>query len=359
MKRTISGMLLMFVFIWGGATEAQEPRAPKIGIVYTSPHPVINEIIDGFKETVLRQFPNAQFVERHANGNESEYTGAVLSVLSQHPTLLVPITTPISKIAVEEARGKTPIVFLGVTDPVGAGIVDSLEIPKKSTGSSDLCPFDALLSITHQLLPNAKVLAIPYNPSDQPAVFGLGRIRTLAPKFGFTVIDRQVTSRDELSTEVRGVSSRADAVLLAADNLMMENPGLVASAASSEGKPVFACDATSVQKGAVAGVSVKYRDVGRAGGELAVRVLNGAVPGSLPVAVLSSGGLIVNRQAACESGVALSPAVISGATVVNANYVCTTGKKLIAIGPMLWIIIAAAVGLTLIILLRRRSPQKV
>lgn len=297
-------------------------QAPRVGIVYTAPHPVINDIIDGFKEVVRAAYPDATFLERHASGNPAEYSSSVLAVLGGNPALLAPITTPISKIAVEQARGRIPVVFMGVTDPLGAGIVDSLETPRRSTGSSDLCPFEALLKLTRDVMPNAKSLAVPYNPTDQPAVFGLGRFRTLAPKFGFSIVERQVTSRDELATEVRGVSSRADAVLLGADNLMMENPELVASAAASEGRPVFACDATSVEKGAVAGVSVQYRDVGRAAGRLAVKVLGGAAPGTLPVAVLDSGGVSVNKKAACQSKVSLPAAVLARAEVVNADYVC-------------------------------------
>jgi ABC-type uncharacterized transport system substrate-binding protein len=41
---------------------------PRIGIVYTAPHPVINDIIAGFKEAILRSYPGAVFTERHAKG---------------------------------------------------------------------------------------------------------------------------------------------------------------------------------------------------------------------------------------------------------------------------------------------------
>jgi putative tryptophan/tyrosine transport system substrate-binding protein len=359
MKHSLSVMIALALVSGAEITAQGPPKAPTIGIVYTSPHPVINDIIEGFKEVVSRQFPDAQFVERHANGNESEYNGAVLSVLSRDLTLLAPITTPISKIAVAEARGRTPIVFMGVTDPVGAGIADSIEKPTKSTGSSDLCPFDALLALARQVRPDARLLAVPYNPSDQPAVFGLGRIRALAPKFGFSVIDRQVTSRNELDTEVRGIAGRADAVLLAADNLMMENPALVASAAASQGKPVFACDTTSVEKGAVAGVSVQYRDVGRAAGELAVKVLNGTPPGSLPVAVLSSGGVSVNRKAACDARVELPTAALSGATVLNADYACPTNESVTPFMPAVLVLGATALAIVAVVAARRRARRQI
>lgn len=307
----------------GDARRAAPADAPRIAIVYTAPHPVINEIIAGFKEVVTARFPKAEFRERHANGRPEEYSAAVLASLSAQPTLLAPITTPIAKIAVEESRGRIPVVFMGVTDPVGAGVARSLTRPGLATGSSDLCPFEALLSITHDLLPHARVLGLPYNPSDEPAVFGRKRLMELASKHGFSIVDRQVTSRDELPADVRGLAQRADAIIIAADNLMMENPDVVVASAESARKPVFACDATSVEKGAVAGVSVNYRDVGKAAGNLAVRVLQGEAPDTLPVAVLSSGGIVVNKRAACTSGVALDSAFMAqAARTIDSGFVC-------------------------------------
>ena len=326
LKSMVSVLLLCALPISASAQREKDLAAPRIGIVYTAPHPVINEIIDGFKEVVLSSFPNAIFVERHASGNPAEYSSTVLAVLGQELTLLAPITTPISKIAVEQARGRTPIVFMGVTDPMGARIVDSLDHPNKSTGSSDVCPFQALLKLTREVLPKAKTLGLPYNPTDQPAVFGLEQFKKLSPPFGFSVVERQVTSRDEVATEVRGLASRVDAILIGSDNLMMENPDLVASAAQLEGRATFGCDATSVEKGAVAGVSVQYRDVGRAAGELAVKVLKGTEPGTLPVAVLDSGGVIVNKKAACLARVSLGTDLLQRAKVLEPDYQCAAVK---------------------------------
>lgn len=296
---------------------------PRIAIVYTSPHPVINEIIDGFKATVLETYPNAEFIERHANGRAEEYSPTVLAAIADRPTLLAPITTPITAIAVEQARGTLPIVFMGVTDPVGAEVANSLENPGLATGSSDLCPFEALLTIVRETRPNARTLGLPYNPSDQPAVFGREQIRALAPQFGFTIEDRQVTAASELGPAVRALAARTDAIIIAADNLMMENPTAIVSAATEAGRPAFACDSASVEAGAVAGVSVNYRDVGVLAGQRAVQVLQGATAGELPVAVLNSGGVAINRRAACTARIEIPAALSARATqVVDRDYAC-------------------------------------
>ncbi len=297
-----------------GVSRTSAADGPSIAIVYTAPHPVINDIILGFKSTVTKALPNVTFSEHHAEGRPEQYGTSVLAAISTRPGLLAPITTPITKSAVEQARGQIPIVFVGVTDPVGAGVVRSLDKPGIATGSSDLCPFTSLLSIVREVLPNAKILGLPYNPTDQPAVFGRQLLLETAPRYGFSIADQQIVSASELSTQVRGLATRVDAVLIAADNLMMENPSAIVSAAADAGKPTFACDTASIRAGSVSGVSVNYRKVGELAGELAVKVLGGQTPGELPVAVLNEGGIAINRSAACRVRVTIPPAVAAQAT---------------------------------------------
>jgi putative ABC transport system substrate-binding protein len=312
------------LFACAGVAIAQNTTtAPKIGIVYTQPHPVINEIIAGFKAVVLGTYPNTIFIEKHADGRPEQYGTAVLATINANPDIVAPITTPITKLAVEQARGRIPIVFMGVTDPVGAGVARSIDAPQIATGSSDLCPFASLLDVTRTVLPTAKVLGLPYNPTDEPAVFGRSQLLALAPAHGFSVVDRQITSATELSTEIRNLALRTDAIIIAADNLMMENPTAVSEAALEAAKPTFACDSASVKAGAVAGVSVQYRQVGELAGKRAIDVLKGMNAGSLPVAVLNSGGIAVDLKASCLARVKLPQALITDATdVFDKDYKC-------------------------------------
>ena len=75
MKRTRYGVAIAVTLVMPISAMGQGTQAPRIGIVYTAPITVINEIIEGFKEVVVRHFPQAQFIERHASGNVAEYTG--------------------------------------------------------------------------------------------------------------------------------------------------------------------------------------------------------------------------------------------------------------------------------------------
>lgn len=276
------------------------PRV-KVGIVYTEPHPVLQTIINSFKDRVRQSFPNVIFVEKHGNGSKAEYPAVVRSVLNDGVDLIAAVTTPMSLEAYKQARGRIPVVFLGVTDPVGAGLAESLGHPKYCTGVSDNPPMEGTLDLFTALLPVGKKVGIPYDPQDQPAVVTARRAADIAKSRGLIAELLPVTSEVEIPAAIRGLSSRNDALLIGMDNLFMKNAGIVAKTARTQGKPLFAADDKSVQMGAVAGVGVDYADVGRLGGDLVEKILKNHVePGAIPVATLSSGKFFINTIAARE-----------------------------------------------------------
>src|ERR1700739_3640633 len=160
--------------------------AYRIGLVYTAPHEAINQIISGFKGGLAQELPANSFevFERHASGDEAQFSATDNGTLTRRPEILVTITTPISQIALKDKPAATPLVFLAVTDPVGAGLVDSIAKPGRCTGVSDLAPFEAILRFIRQTRPTAKRLGLPFSPEEQPAVFGRDQVLKLAPGLG-------------------------------------------------------------------------------------------------------------------------------------------------------------------------------
>lgn len=273
----------------------------RIGIVYTEPHPVLQTIIEAFKARVKTSIPDAVFVEKHASGSKAQYPAVVRSVLNDGVDLIVPITTPMSLEAFRQARGKVPVLFLGVTDPVGAGLVASLDKPQYCTGVSDNPPMEGTIDLFQAFIPGGKSIGIPYDPKDQPAVVTARRAADIARSRGLTAELLPVTGEVEIPAAIRGLAARNDAIVIGMDNLFMKNAGIVARTALPQGKPLFAADDKSVEMGAVAGVGVDYADVGRLGGDLAEKILKQHVePGNIPIVALSSGNFFVNQGAAKE-----------------------------------------------------------
>lgn len=289
----------------GQATDRES--GPKIAVLYTEPHPVLNTIISSFEERARELMPGVEFIERHGSGDSAEYPAVVRSViLGQKVDLLAPITTPMSVEAAKQALGRTPIVFLGVTDPEGAGLVRSLDQPKWASGVSDNPPMEGVVDLVRLYYPSAKKIGIPYDPSDQPGVTTAKRAAEACKERGLTAVLRPVSSEAQLRAAVRALASRSDAVVIGMDNMMMKNAGLISSTIRAFGKPLFAADDKSVRMGALAGVGVDYSDVGRFGAEIAAEVLvDHKRVGDIPVRRLSTGAVFYNALQATELSVVI------------------------------------------------------
>jgi putative tryptophan/tyrosine transport system substrate-binding protein len=277
----------------------RKSNSVKIGILYTEPHPVLTTIIEAFKARVKESIPDAVFVEQHGSGSKAQYPATVRAVIDQGVDLLAPVTTPMSIETLSQASGRVPVVFLGVTDPVGAELLNSLDNPEKCSGVSDNPPMDGVIELVRLYLPQAKSIGIPYDPTDQPGVITAKQTAAIGEAGGLKVELRPVTSESELRAAVRGLSAQVDALVIGMDNLMMKNAGIISRTAMEQGKPLFAADNKSVEMGAVAGVGVDYADVGRLGGDIAVKVLKDHQPvGKIPVEMLKTGQVFFNEQVA-------------------------------------------------------------
>ncbi|MCR9245545.1 MAG: ABC transporter substrate-binding protein [bacterium] len=286
---------------------------PDFALVYKEPHPVINAIVDAFRQKVREEMPNAVVTTHHAQGSDAEIRVAVRTALDQNPRVLVPITTPVSIEAARQVRAKAaqdpetpPLVFLGVTDPVGAGLVEAFAAGGEfCTGVSDNPPMDRVVGLAKELLPDLRSMGMLYDPRDQPAVVSAERVRAACKAQGVTLELKKVSSESEIRAATRALCGAVDALVIGMDNLMMKNAGLIARTASPLGKPLFAADSEAVSMGAVAGVGVDYRDVGRLGAELAISITrDGRVPSELPVRQLSTGSLHYNDTALRALGIA-------------------------------------------------------
>lgn len=305
-RRVFRGILLFAAVLVGGCDRAVDqpsgtsPRAKKVAIVYIAPHELINQIIVEFKQSLLTGFggEGLEFVEMHANGDTTQFASTVRAAISQRPDVLVPITTPIAQIAIREAPPTLPVCFLGITDPVGAGLVVALDRPERCTGVSDLAPFAATLDFVKRLIPGVKSIGMPYSPDEQPAVFARDQVTALASAIGIRLDARPVTNKDDLPSLLRALAQANDALIIGSDNGMFEAAPLIVKIALDARKPVFAGDSTSIKAGAIGGYTVDYGDVGRQGAQSVARLLRGDGVGAVPIVVLRNGVLELNATSA-------------------------------------------------------------
>lgn len=199
-----------------------------------------------------------------------------------------------------------PQVFMIVADPVGSGIVESLEKTGRAnvTGTYNRVPERITVDTLLRLLPGMDTLGLLYNPNEKNSVLKRDEMADLLPEFGITLVDRAFTLSkggapmvEDIGDQIRALkASGADALYVGSSSFLRANAATLGAAARSADLPVLSPYEEMVRNGhALLSVAARYREVGRlAGQQVTAILLDGADPSALPVARMKDFALTVN-----------------------------------------------------------------
>ena len=268
---------------------------------------LLNELAQqGYREgdTLKVSFENAQ-------GSAATAGQIAHKLVGLKPDVIVAITTPSAQAVVKVAgKDSFPIVFSAVTDPVGAGLVSSLDNHKgKVTGVMDAPPIKEQMAFIKTLLPGAKTMGILYNPGDNGSVASLEMIRKEAKVQGFTLVESSCIKSADVQTAVLQLVGKVDAIYVPLDNMIVSAMKSVASVALKHNLPLFSADSGSVESGALACKGYSYVQTGHKTGEIVSEILKGKDPAEIAVASPGTMDIFINRHALEKLKISLPEAV--------------------------------------------------
>ncbi len=284
-------------------------------------HPNLDATYAGFREVVddwaARKNQKVVYELQIANGDVSVANQIARQQVAKKPALVLALATPSAQASIK-ATSTVPVIFGAITDPVAAGLVESMERPgANATGSSDRWPYERQFDLIRRLRPDAKTIGIVLNPGEANTVASMTLIDPILQGLGFRKAEAPVSNTSEVFAAAQSLAGRCDVFYAPADNTVLSGLDAFVKVAETKKIPLFAGDEGSVRKGAAATYGINYEDLGRETGRLAVRVLEGASPGDLPVAVGTAGRLIVNLDAAGRQGLTFSQEQLQEAIVVG------------------------------------------
>ena len=140
MKKTLSFLLTLSVLFALSAAPKQKNKTVKIGIAKIVQHPALDSVEKGIIDAIEAAGIKAKFDLQNANGDINTANQIATQFKDTKVDVAVGIATPIA-IALANTLKKTPVVFGTVTDPLGAGLVTTLEHGENNvTGMSDELP---------------------------------------------------------------------------------------------------------------------------------------------------------------------------------------------------------------------------
>jgi putative tryptophan/tyrosine transport system substrate-binding protein len=303
------------------ATVSSGPSGKKsIAVTQIVEHPSLNAIRDGLKEELIASGydpdKNLKWQWTTAQGNPSTAAQIAKKYAGENPDAIVAISTPSAQTAIAAAP-KLPVIFSGVTDPLGAKLVPNLQSPGGLiTGVSDLAPLGKHLELIHQITPKAKRIGVIYNSGESNSVTQVNLLKTAAVTHGMTIVEVTVTNSSEVSTAAKSLVGKVDSIYVPTDNTIVSALEAVLQVGITHKLPIYAGDTDSVDRGAIATLGFNYKDVGKQTGKMVVRILKGEKPGAIAVETPSQLNLVINKTAAQQMGVTVPEGVLKTAQKV-------------------------------------------
>ena len=303
MKKIIAVMLaviMMLAFAGCGETQNEKNSVLKIGIIQYMSHPSLdncyNGVISALESSGLQYTVDYQIGS--GNSADSDCTNFAKNMVAANYDMIIAIATPAAKSAFAATDDtEIPVIFCAVSDPVAAGLVESMDAPGYlCTGTSDVLDLEAQVALIKAMQPEVKSIGILYTSSEDNSITNLKNFMAICDKEGIEVVATAVQGASDIPSAAEELASKVDCINNFTDNNVVNNLSVVLTAADKYGIPVYGSEEEQVINGCLASVSIDYVALGRVTGEMAVSVLKGEDASTMAVKTITEATPVINSS---------------------------------------------------------------
>ena len=220
--------------------------------------------------------------------------------------VIVPIATPAAQIVQAATEdNQIPVVFSAVSDPVGAGLAESMDAPGANiTGTSDALNTNAILDLMFVANPDIKKVGLLYSQSEDSSKKPIEDAKAYLDEKGIEYVEKTGTNNTEVTQAADAlIAAGVDAVFTPTDNTVMTAELAIYEKFIEAGIPHY-CGADSFAlNGAFCGYGVDYAKLGVETADMVIEVLQGADPATTPIKTFDNGIATVNTETAEALGI--------------------------------------------------------
>src|SRR5262245_24015741 len=220
-------------------------------------------------------------------------------LLALTPDVILAIGT-LSVTALQHASRSLPIVFAGVTDPVGAGFVDSLSRPGGNVTGFMIYEYSLggkWLELLKQIAPNVTRVAVLRDPDNPAGIAMFGAIRATAQSLGMEVSPVSVRDASEIERGVAAFARSTNGGLIVTPNASASlHRALIVTLAARYKLPAVYPFRYHTTGGGLISYGVNTVDQFRLAAGYGDRILKGEKPVDLPVQAPTKYELVINLK---------------------------------------------------------------
>jgi putative tryptophan/tyrosine transport system substrate-binding protein len=302
---------------WPLAARAQQGSAlPRVGVLFgiAENDPEGRNRVDAFRQGLEKlgwiAGKNLQMHYRWGGGGEGleRMRAQATELVRLKPDVLLAGAT-LALVALRQATRDIPIVFAQVTDPVGAGFVESLARPGGNITGFTQHEFAIgvkWLELLKELAPRVKRVAVIYDAANPASTGYLATITPVAPTFGVELTTTGVRSTPEVERAIDAIAATADGgiIVLPGPAPSSRRERIIALAERHRLPAVYAFRYWVVS-GGLASYGIDNVELYRLAATYVDRILKGEKPADLPVQHATKFQLVINLKTAKALGLDL------------------------------------------------------
>jgi ABC-type uncharacterized transport system substrate-binding protein len=266
----------------------------------------VDAFFEGLREHGYVPGKNAIVDVRWAEGQAEGFRRALAELIKLRPAVIV-VSSTVGAVEAKRATASIPVVFIGVPDPVGSGLVRGLAQPGGNLTGLARSAGEGLVGKTVQELreiaPGVTRIAILWNPG---AAIEERRTQAVAAAqaIGITPLVVEVGDRNGLEAAFATMrKERANALFVVTDPLTLANRDVIVKLAASNHIPAVYEFGEFVRSGGLIAYAPSITEQFRRAAIYVDKILRGAKPEDLPIEQPTKFELVINLKTAKALGI--------------------------------------------------------
>lgn len=282
-------------------------KTVKVGICNYVDDASLNQIVENIQAR-LKEIGGEKGVAFYVsydncNADANLLTQIISNFIADDVDIMIGVATPVAMAmqAATEDNG-IPVVFAAVSDPVGAGLVESMEAPGSNvTGTSDYLDTADVMQLITAADPDVKNIALLYDIGQDSSTAAIAHAKEYLDANGIAYGEYTGTTVDEVTLAVQAlIADGVDAVFTPTDNTIMKSELSIYEMLQEAGIPHYTGADSFALNGALLGYGVDYAALGVETANMAADIaLDGAKPADTAVKTFDNGCATINTET-CE-----------------------------------------------------------
>lgn len=282
----------------------------KIGLCNYVDDASLNQIVDNIRtrlgEIGEDKGVSFEILYDNCNADANVLSQIVANFQADSVDLMIGVATPVA-IAMQTATEgtETPVVFSAVSDPLSAGLVESLEAPGANiTGTSDYLDTASIMNLIFAQDPDADMIGLLYNVGQDSSTTPIAAAKAYLDDKGVAYKEYTGTTVDEIILAAQAAAADGvDAVFTPTDNTVMTAELSIYELLAEAGVPHYTGADSFALNGAFLGYGVDYANLGVETADMVAEILlDGKAPASLAVKTFDNGTATVNTETCAALG---------------------------------------------------------